>query len=233
MLMFRRATAPAALCLLAASALTTHAAVAQNVVNGELGSPTLSQFIYFPTATIAPGGAFWFTANFCNSGSSELYDLQSMTVTLSNGNFLYGLPRNILGGVGSLVPFSDQQLSPGECVDVPYYIGLQTPDPFAFYVDIVTGFVDLAAGDAPAQVCAGAGTIDIIDRGGATGFVLYEVRTTGDVRVTGTDPAPIGYESTERFPIGCGEPHPVVFPRYATPVPSSIRVLYECDCPTP
>ena len=90
-----------------------------------------------------PAGTFSFSAEFCNVGTKQLTALKSVTTTLSAGNALTNRDDGSPAGVGSERTFpttgdySDGVLSPGECVDVLYVIGLAAKAPFAFNVDVV------------------------------------------------------------------------------------------------
>ncbi len=91
-------------------------------------------------------GTYSFNARFCaNTGQqSQLY---SQTTQLSNNNSLLnrtadGPDASQPGGVGSILRFApagqyaDGILSPGECLSVPYRIGLTTRTPFSFRIDL-------------------------------------------------------------------------------------------------
>jgi hypothetical protein len=117
------------------------------VLNGELqGTFDTSTFTFDPTPVEdGPAGTFSFVAKFCNFGSGErqFTNLKSVTTTLSNGNVLLNRDSGTPPGVGSELTLpavqglADGVLSFGECVDVPYRIGLAVPGPFTFFVDIL------------------------------------------------------------------------------------------------
>ena len=75
---------------------------------------------------------------FCNIGTKQLAVLKSVTTTLTGGNVLLNRDDGTPPGVGSAHTFpttqgfADGVLSAGECVDVPYQIGLATNAPFEF-----------------------------------------------------------------------------------------------------
>jgi hypothetical protein len=76
-------------------------------------------------------------------GAQELSCLRSVTNTLTGGNKLVNRNVSTPPGVGSELSFSltqgfsDGVLSPGECVDVSYVIGLAAKSLFVFRVDVV------------------------------------------------------------------------------------------------
>ena len=94
-----------------------------------------------------PAGVFSFTARYCNksTSTSTLTSLFTRTRELTNGNSLVNRDRDGTGtppgGVGSELDFpltpayDDGQLAPGECVNVPYQIGLTSRARFTFNVD--------------------------------------------------------------------------------------------------
>jgi hypothetical protein len=241
MMTFRKTPTAAALCLLAASALTTHAAVAQTVVNSGLTKPTIDKFGINPDTSVWPAGTFSFNAQFCNNSTlGDIHDLASLTMRLDNGNQLVDFLRGaaVLGGVGSLLATApdptvrNSTLAPNECIDVLYVIGLQNTNRFGFFVDMLEGAMDFPTGGDTKNVCGNpnAGSIQLLDGGSGGGTELYQLNANDDVRITGTEPAPLQYETPVRFPVGCGEPHEIIVPRYTAPVGSTLRVFYECDC---
>jgi hypothetical protein len=253
MLMFPKAAAPAALCLLAASALTTQAVVAAEVVNSYFSAPALSGQSYLP-GPIACGtaGFFSFTAKFCNraDSSGELYDLESQTVTLTNGNQLI-VGATCAGGAGSVLPFpttggyADNRLSPGECVDVVYSLGMASSARFRFFVDIVSNPppnvayvpVPQSGYGTSVSVCGGTASLRAANFGLWTAsYYAYQVELSGNVRVDGLDPAPEGgytsFSGTGIPPVGCGTGRGnAVFALFSASAMKSIRVPYRCDCP--
>jgi hypothetical protein len=114
------------------------------LVNAELsGTPDPDTFAFDPTPVAeGPEGTFSFTSAFCNIGSKRLTELKSVTTVLTGGNALLNRNSGTPPGVGSELTFPpnrdyvDLILDPGECVDVPYRIGLATRDPFDFFVDV-------------------------------------------------------------------------------------------------
>jgi len=113
------------------------------VLNAELsGTPDPATFAFDPTPVQdGPAGTFSFTAAFCNIGAKPLILLKSVTTTLTGGNVLLNRDVGTPPGVGSAhrfpatQGFADGVLSAGECVDVPYLIGLATNTSFEFLVD--------------------------------------------------------------------------------------------------
>jgi hypothetical protein len=89
-------------------------------------------------------GKFTFTASLTNKPSSpSIADLSVRVATLTNGNVLLDAQTNaVLGGAGAVMPipkqgmYSDGVLGPGELVDVPFIICLQTQQAFQFFVDV-------------------------------------------------------------------------------------------------
>lgn len=118
--------------------------------NTNFNPPVLSGKTTDPTpVTDGPCGVFNFTATFCKNSvsGSPLTGLVSQTVILTNNNVLlnrsWGAAGQAPKGVGSGLSFpptggySDYQLNTGECVAVPYQIGLTCPKKsFSFYVDV-------------------------------------------------------------------------------------------------
>jgi hypothetical protein len=95
-----------------------------------------------------PAGVFSFTSTYCNkAGSPTLKSLVSLTSVLTNGNSLINRDRDgtgtPAGGVGSELDFpldpeyDDGLLAAGECVDVPYEIGLTKRARFKFNVVVL------------------------------------------------------------------------------------------------
>ncbi len=90
-------------------------------VNAEMsGIPDRSTYAFDPTPVPGgPAGTFSFTAEFCNTGLSNLTCLRSVTTTLSGGNTLVNRNPSTPAGVGSELSFSliqgyaDGVLSPG------------------------------------------------------------------------------------------------------------------------
>jgi hypothetical protein len=116
---------------------------AEILVNTSFDPPTISGQSYDPTPVPdGPLGTFKFDADFCNATANQDlgYRLESRTAELGGGNELL----NRTGGSGdtSVLAFppidgyADVDLKPAECVQVTYEIGLQTLDPFRFFVDI-------------------------------------------------------------------------------------------------
>jgi len=99
-----------------------------------------------------PAGVYSFNAQFCNNTALNMTGLSSKTLTLTNGNNLLNRTRDALaapgaaaipaGGVGSEKDltatngYSDLALTNGECVTVPYQIGLASTARFNFTVRI-------------------------------------------------------------------------------------------------
>lgn len=92
-----------------------------------------------------PAGVYSFNAQFCSQINASLYALNSQTVQLSNGNVLLnrtdpGSPA--AGGVGAKLYFANTGqfgnglLTGGECVTIPYRIGLQNSNRFTFTIDL-------------------------------------------------------------------------------------------------
>ncbi len=114
-------------------------------VDAELsGTPDPTTFVFDPTPVPeGPAGTFSFIASFCNVGAQELSCLRSVTNTLTGGNSLANRNPSTPAGVGSELSFSliqgyaDGVLSPGECVDVFYQIGLAAKTSFQFFVGVV------------------------------------------------------------------------------------------------
>jgi CSLREA domain-containing protein len=90
-----------------------------------------------------PAGTFAFTAEFCNIGDERLIFLKSVTAVLTGGSTLLNRDSGTPPGVGSELTFAanrdymDLTLDGGECVDVPYVIGLARRAPFEFFVDVL------------------------------------------------------------------------------------------------
>jgi hypothetical protein len=90
-------------------------------------------------------GKFTFTASLTNKSTSPaIQGLAVQVLTLSNGNVLLDPQTNaLLGGSGAvmLVPEqgmnADGLLGPGEEVDVPFIICLETRQSFQFFVDVI------------------------------------------------------------------------------------------------
>jgi len=100
-----------------------------------------------------PGGTYSFNAQFCNNTALNMTGLSSKTLTLDNGNNLLNRSRDALaapgaaaisaGGPGSekdltgtTVGYADLRLTNGECVTVPYQIGLTNRNRFNFTIRI-------------------------------------------------------------------------------------------------
>jgi len=99
-----------------------------------------------------PGGTYRFNAQFCNNTALTMTGLSSKTLTLTNGNNLLNRTRDALaapgaaaipaGGVGSEKDltaangYADLALTNGECVTVPYQIGLTNRNQFNFTIRI-------------------------------------------------------------------------------------------------
>ena len=115
----------------------------EQVLNAELsGTPDPATFAFDPTPVEdGPAGTFSFSAAFCNIGAKQLMLLKSVTTTLTGGNVLLNRDDGTPPRTGSkhsfpaTLGFADGVLSAGECVDVPYQIGLATNAPFEFMVD--------------------------------------------------------------------------------------------------
>jgi hypothetical protein len=121
------------------------------VVNAELSGhvkPGTSVTDPMPVLPEAPAGTFSFTAEFCNIGNKQLTSLKSVTTVLTKGNVLINRDSETSPGVGSERTFEanrgyeDLILEEGECVDVPYVIGLAQPKRFRFLLDVL-GIVSL------------------------------------------------------------------------------------------
>jgi DNA-binding beta-propeller fold protein YncE len=113
-----------------------------------------------PTPVVGgPAGTFTLVEEFCNTGPNTLTLLQSVTTILTGENILLNRDGGTPAGVGSVLTFpsiegfADRLLDPNECVTVTYRIGLATPDPFEFFVDVVGGIVEPAP-TAQAQTAA-------------------------------------------------------------------------------
>jgi len=99
-----------------------------------------------------PGGTYRFNAQFCNNTALTMTGLNSKTLTLTNGNNLLNRTRDALaapgaaaipaGGPGSEKDltaangYTDLALTNGECVTVPYQIGLTNRNQFNFTIRI-------------------------------------------------------------------------------------------------
>jgi hypothetical protein len=121
------------------------------VVNAEISGrvkPGTSVTDPMPVLPEAPAGTFSFTAEFCNIGNKRLIFLKSVTTVLTGGNVLINRDSEASPGVGSERTFEanreyeDLTLEEGECVDVPYVIGLARRGRFRFLVDVL-GVVSL------------------------------------------------------------------------------------------
>jgi len=99
-----------------------------------------------------PGGTYSFNAQFCNNTALTMTGLSSKTLTLTNGNNLLNRTRDAFaapgaaaipaGGVGTEKDltaangYTDLSLTNGECVTVPYQIGLTNRNQFNFTIRI-------------------------------------------------------------------------------------------------
>lgn len=125
--------------------LSNEVAFSQTLVSEHLRLARTSDQVFLPPGPGVPytAGILSFTATFCHANNTgPLYGLESITRTLTNQNVLLDFAGASLGGVGSVLPFplqgdyADQELSPDECTDIRYRIGLEALDPFAFNVEI-------------------------------------------------------------------------------------------------
>lgn len=137
-----------ALALATALLIAGSHAAAETLVNGDLipPAPVVSGQSYNSTpVTDGPGGTFSFIATVCNGDNNgagaQGEGLESRTATLTNGNVLLNRESGTPPGVDSVLKFpetgdyADKSLAPGECVAVPYQIGLQARARFELYVD--------------------------------------------------------------------------------------------------
>ena len=85
----------------------------------------------------APAGTFTIGATFTNTSGTALR-FPFFTVTeLSGDNLLLNAEEGAQGVGATVTPnVGDQLLSPGETVQVDFVVGLQTPTPFTFFVDL-------------------------------------------------------------------------------------------------
>jgi hypothetical protein len=85
----------------------------------------------------APAGTFTISATFTNTSNSPLRFPFFIVKELSGDNLLLNGEEGPLGVGATITPnVGDQVLSPGETVSVDFVIGLQTPTPFTFFVDL-------------------------------------------------------------------------------------------------
>ncbi|WP_295878534.1 hypothetical protein [uncultured Thiohalocapsa sp.] len=232
------------------------------LVNADLmpPPPVIGSQAFDPTPVPdGPAGRFYFLAQVCNNDNqgsgAQGAGLESRTESLTGGNVLLNrIPGAVDGdpaGAGSILDFpadggyADLSLGAGECVLVPYLIGLSSTAPFSFYVDFwrdPLGQALVPVTDAPNEgvvsVCNGTAGIDIY-RGNPDRPDIYYLATrpieNATVRIEqgGLDPAPIGFWFGNSLPIGCG----TVNERLALPVydnaalPDAVTVSYDCDCP--
>ena len=116
----------------------------ENVDTELTGTPDPSSFTFDPAPVPeGPAGTFTFTAEFCNVGVESLTCIRSTTTTLTGGNALVNRNTSTPASVGSELSFqltgdyADGILSPGECVEVTYVIGLAAKAPFQFFVSVL------------------------------------------------------------------------------------------------
>ena len=99
-----------------------------------------------------PGGTYSFNAQFCNNTAQTMTGLSSKTLTLGNNNNLLNRSRDAFAapGAAAIRPagpgtekdvsatngYADLALANGECVTVPYQIGLTNRNQFNFTVRI-------------------------------------------------------------------------------------------------
>ena len=134
---------------------------AQNLWLSHTSSPT--RFDATPVAG-GPAGTLSFETRFCNLSAQQLSGLVSRTAVLSGGNNLLSRSRDGIsaaqpGGPGSeqdvarAGSYADGLVGVGECVTVPYVIGLASTAPFTFSVDVIGD-----PGNVPAPSAAPAPT---------------------------------------------------------------------------
>ncbi len=102
-------------------------------------------------ATNAPAGTFHISVDFTNAGSEVIVNPFTEVVDLTNNDLLLNADGGS-GGVGARVKFpdADSLFLPGATQTVTFEIGLQTPEPFNFFVNVLgerrssTDVVDLS-----------------------------------------------------------------------------------------
>jgi DNA-binding beta-propeller fold protein YncE len=136
-------------------------------INDEFAEPLKKSQATDPTPVVGgAAGTFTLVEEFCNDGPNKLTLLQSVTATLTGGNILLNRDGGTDPGVGSVLTFpssegfADRILDPGECVAVTYKIGLATPDPFEFFVDVVGNIVEPAPTAQPQIVAQATGGLE-------------------------------------------------------------------------
>jgi hypothetical protein len=107
-----------------------------------LGPGDVATAFSFTPCGGASAGTFTITATFTNISADTLSDLLIAVQTLSGGNVLCNADQGS-GGAGSIltVPLegdlADGRLSPGESFVVELPVGLQSFNPFTFFVDVL------------------------------------------------------------------------------------------------
>jgi hypothetical protein len=120
-------------------------------INDELTETEKSRSTDTTPVVGGPAGTFTLVEEFCNKGPNTLTLLQSLTTTLTGGNILLNRDGGTPAAVGSVLTFpaiegfADRLLSPNECVTVTYKVGLASPAPFDFFVDVLGDIVEPAA----------------------------------------------------------------------------------------
>jgi hypothetical protein len=136
-------------------------------LNAELSGTLNPETFSFDPAPVpdGPAGTFAFTSDFCNIGSKRLSEIKSVTTTLTGGHVLLNRDSGTRPGDGSELTFpanggfADLELSPGECVEVLYRLGLAAPEPFDFFVDVfgvIIPSAEIAAATPSQQRIAGS-----------------------------------------------------------------------------
>src|SRR5262249_16635865 len=84
-----------------------------------------------------PAGTFTVTATFTNTSTTPLHSLFFSVSELTGGNLLLNSDGGP-GGVGAILTpkLAGDVLEPGASVTVEFVVGLQTPEPFTFLVNV-------------------------------------------------------------------------------------------------
>ena len=152
-----RFAAAAVVAVLTTTLLVTSALAVPSIINSSLDLTALSgTFDSISDPPNATGGTFTVTATFTNISADSFTGVFSETTTLGGPGCACVILNRTGGpaGVGSTLSADlgpDSLLTPGESFTLVYDVGLTTPSPFDFFVDIL-GELSGVSGVAPTAV---------------------------------------------------------------------------------